>query len=113
MRTMSTQMGSTAGNNGRTEGLPEVQEPVLEHAPTEAQNPQVTGVTLAQNSGVVKSVNSPENGQVWRLEPRYKAPEDGNENPDNIRGVRAYLPNGRSAWFCRIDGWVPALVPNQ
>ena len=28
--------------------MPEVQKPVLEHAPTEAQNPQVTGVTITQ-----------------------------------------------------------------
>lgn len=38
--------------------MPEVQKPVLEHAPTEAQNPQVTDGKIAQNSGVVNLVTS-------------------------------------------------------
>ena len=35
MRTMSTHMGAT-GNDGRTEGMPEVQESLLEHATPKA-----------------------------------------------------------------------------
>ena len=38
--------------------MPEVQKPVLEHAPTEAQNPQVTDGKIAQNSDVVNLVTS-------------------------------------------------------
>ena len=53
MRTMSTQMGSTAGVNGRTEGLPEVQESVLEHAPTETRQEK----ELTADKPVVKSTD--------------------------------------------------------
>jgi len=45
-------MGAATGNQRGTKGMPEVQKPVLEHAPTEAQNPQVTGDILTQNSTV-------------------------------------------------------------
>lgn len=58
MRKVPTYVGATTGNNGRTEGLPEVQESVLEHAAPEAQNPQVTGKTLSQNSDVVNLVTN-------------------------------------------------------
>jgi hypothetical protein len=53
MRTMPTQMGSTAGNNGRTEGLPEVQKPVLEYTASEAQKEQMTAENVAQDSCAV------------------------------------------------------------
>lgn len=67
MRKVSTQVGST-GNNGRTEGLPEVQESVLEHAAPEAnQKPRLAGrlagQTVGENDSVVKSVICTENGQ--------------------------------------------------
>ena len=43
MREMPTQVGST-GNNGGAEGLPEMQESVLEHAAPEAnQTPRLAG----------------------------------------------------------------------
>ena len=58
MRKVPTQVGATTGNNGRTEGMPEVQEPVLEHAASETQNAQVTSETLSQNSDVVNLVTS-------------------------------------------------------
>jgi len=58
MRKVPTYVGATTGNNGRTEGLPEVQESVLEHAAPETQNAQVTGKTLSQNSDVVKLVTN-------------------------------------------------------
>jgi len=38
---MSTQVGSPAGYNGRTKGLPEVQESVLEHATPETRKEAV------------------------------------------------------------------------
>jgi hypothetical protein len=50
MRTLWSPMGAATGNHRGTEGMPEVQKPVLEYAPTEAQNPQVTDDILAQNS---------------------------------------------------------------
>jgi hypothetical protein len=43
-------MGAATGNQRGTEGMPEVQKPVLEYAPTEAQNPQVTDDILTQNT---------------------------------------------------------------
>ena len=50
MRKVPSQMGATTGNNGRTEGLPEVQEPVLEHAAPEAnQTPRLAGRLAEQN----------------------------------------------------------------
>ncbi len=54
MRAMRTYVGSTAGNDGGAKGLPEIQESVLEHSPTEAQKPQVMCETLPQNSDVIK-----------------------------------------------------------
>jgi len=66
MRTLWSPVGAATGNQRGTKGMPEVQKPVLEHAPTEAQNPQVTGVTLAQNSDIVKSVTCTENVRKWR-----------------------------------------------
>jgi hypothetical protein len=58
MRTLRASMGAATGNQRGTKGMPEVQKPVLEHAPSEAQNPQVTGDTLAQNSAIDKGVTS-------------------------------------------------------
>lgn len=44
MRKVPSQMGATTGNDGRTEGMPEVQKPVLEHAAPEAnQTPGLAG----------------------------------------------------------------------
>lgn len=69
MRTLRTSVGAATGNQRGTKGMPEMQEPVLEHAPSEAQNPQVTGDTLAQNDCIDKSVTtnglSTENGRKW------------------------------------------------
>ena len=69
MRTLRTSVGAATGNYRGTKGMPEMQEPVLEHAPSEAQNPQVTDGKLAQNACIDKSVTtkglSTENGQVY------------------------------------------------
>lgn len=59
MREMSTQVGST-GNNGGAEGLPEMQESVLEHAAPEARQNQGLTSRLAdgdypENRDSVKS----------------------------------------------------------
>lgn len=51
MREMPTSVGAT-GNNGRTEGLPEMQKPVLEHSASEA----CAEKEIARDSGVVKMV---------------------------------------------------------
>jgi len=109
-------MGAATGNQRGTKGMPEVQKPLLEHAPTEAQNPQVTGDTLAQNSDVVNLVTSVtdvrKTDAVVRVPFIYEVKTDTWENPDKIRGAQVYLPNGLSAWFCRIDGWEPrSYVP--
>jgi len=56
MRTLWPPVGATTGNHRGTKGMPEVQKPVLEYAPTEAQNPQVTDDTLAQNLPVETTV---------------------------------------------------------
>jgi hypothetical protein len=65
MRAMSTQMGSTAGNNGRTEGMPEVQVSLLEHAaPTE----EITGTAdgdYPQDNGAVNGVTCTETARKW------------------------------------------------
>jgi len=45
-----------------------LQEPVLEHAPSEAQDPQVSCENVTQNSGVVKSVSNTENVQLTSIE---------------------------------------------
>jgi hypothetical protein len=42
MREMSTQVGAASGNNGRTEGMPEVQKPVLEHAAPKARPKEIS-----------------------------------------------------------------------
>jgi hypothetical protein len=63
MRTMSTQMGSPAGNEGRTKGLPEVQESLLEHAPTENRPKE----TVARNFGDINErVNCPSGQEIDR-----------------------------------------------
>jgi len=63
MRTLWSPVGATTGNHGGTKGMPEVQKPVLEYAPTEAQNPQVTDDTLSHNVSLVKSYTCTENGR--------------------------------------------------
>ena len=52
MRKVPTQVSATTGNNGRTKGMPEVQKPVLEHAPTEAKE------EITRETGVVNLVTS-------------------------------------------------------
>jgi hypothetical protein len=42
MRTVPTQVGAATGNHRGTKGMPEVQEPVLEHAPTETREEEIT-----------------------------------------------------------------------
>jgi len=57
-------MGATTGNDGRTEGMPEVQISLLEHAaPKEEITGEAEGV-YPQDNGVVKSVTCPESGQL-------------------------------------------------
>lgn len=108
MRTMWTPMGAASGNQRGTKGMPEVQKPVLEHAATEAQNPQVTGDTVAQNGAVAATdfqVGDVRKTDVVRIPFVYEVKADAWENPEKIRGVQVCLPNNLSAWFCRIDDW--------
>jgi hypothetical protein len=64
MREMSTQVGSK-GNNRGAEGLPEVQEPVLEHAAPEARQNQ--GLTSRLADG-----DYPENDDAVKLAARKR-----------------------------------------
>ena len=57
MRTVPTQVGAATGNHRGTEGMPEVQKPVLEHAPTETREEEITRETDVVNS--VTSVTNP------------------------------------------------------
>jgi len=53
MRTVPTQVGAATGNHRGTKGMPEVQKPVLEHAPTETRKEEIT-----RESDVVNLVTS-------------------------------------------------------
>jgi hypothetical protein len=93
-------VGATTGNNGRTEGLPEVQKPVLEHAPTEEEITRGGDVV-----NLVTSVTEIRKTDVKRVPFIYEVKSDAWENPEKIRGVTVHLPDGRVAWFCRMDEW--------
>ena len=87
--------------------MPEVQKSVLEHAPTEAQNPQVTGDTLAQNTidfSADFEASDERETDVLRVSFVYEVKADAWKIRKRLR-VTVRLPNGLSAWFCRIDGW--------
>ncbi len=109
MRKVPTYVGATTGNNGRTEGLPEVQESVLEHAAPETQNAQVTDETLSQNSDVVNLVTNVtgirKTDDIVRKQFVYEMRRDNWENPGKIQNLRVNLPNGLSARFARIETW--------
>jgi hypothetical protein len=93
MREMPTQVGSTTGNEGRAEGLPEMQESVLECAAPEAnQTPRLAGrladgdytempdvVKLARkrlNHGhfIVRNLGTPQ--EVWAVPTVLLPPSD-------------------------------------
>jgi hypothetical protein len=94
--------------------MPEVQKSVLEHAPSEAQNSQVTGSKLAQNDCIDNSVTTED--LVRKTDTKrvagytFEVSESRLENPDRIRGVTVQLPSGLAAWFCRVEDWKPVSM---
>ena len=104
MRKVPTQVGATTGNNGRTEGLPEVQKPVLEHAPTKAREEEIT-----RDGGVVNLVTSVTEirkmNDIVRKQFVYEMKREQWENPGTIQNLRVNLPNGLSARFARVETW--------
>jgi hypothetical protein len=91
MREMPTQVGST-GNNGGAEGLPEVQESVLEHAAPEARQNQGLAGRLAVG---------------LYPERTYKIKTQGMEHPNETAGIWLNLPSGIRAPFRRVGDWEP------
>ena len=89
--------------------MPKVQKPVLEHAQTETQNPQIANKTLSQNSDVVNLVTSVtkirKTDDVVRENFIYEIRRDLWENPGKIQNLRVNLPNGLSARFARVETW--------
>jgi hypothetical protein len=86
-----------------TQDMPEVQKPVLEHAPTETREEEIT-----RESDVIKLVTNVTNAQktdVVRERFIYEIKRDQWESPEKIHNLRVNLPNGLSARFMRMGAW--------
>ena len=109
MREMPTHMGSASGNDGGAEGLPEVQESVLEHATEETANQDAQRLTMS----IVRTETLPQSKQrcqvsnsgLSRIEFLYEDKTEHLEHPDKIQNVTLNLPNGLSAKFVRWEDW--------
>jgi hypothetical protein len=93
-------MGATTRQQGRTQGLSEVQESVLEHATPEAHQEQ------AIEGKFVAKVGTMVTAQMSEIPFIYKVPTDSLENPDKIKNLTVTLPSGAQANFIRSGGWV-------